>query len=109
VIFFQIPATSAALTASGSSTFYFYSGAGGTGTLLASGGLSTITTDAAGNNPVFSTNGILKRAVWNYQLIGKDYSNGIHNPSFVTAVMSNTINAVTSGYTNPLTNTALPY
>ena len=106
VTFFQIPATSAALTASGSATFYFYNSAG---TLLASGGLSAITTDAAGLLPVFSTNGILKRAVWNYQLIGKDYSNGIHNPSFVNSVLSNTINAVNSGYYNPLTNTALPY
>src|SRR5208282_764483 len=55
VSFFQIPATSAALTASGSATFYFYNSAG---TLLASGGLTTITTDAAGTIPLFSTNGI---------------------------------------------------
>jgi hypothetical protein len=88
------------LTAAGASSFYFYTGGAAA---AASGGLSTITLDAAGTTPVFSTNGIFRKAVWNYQLIGKDYSYGIHNPSFATAVMSNTIAKI-----NMLLTTANP-
>jgi hypothetical protein len=79
-----------ALTAAGASSFYFYNGT----TLLASGNCSQITSDAAGKNPIFGPASKFRKAVWNYQLIGKDYSYGVHNPSFVTTVLAQTIAAI---------------
>lgn len=61
------------------------------GSTKVSGGLSTITTDAAGTTLVFSPNDKLKKGLWNYILIFRDQSKGIHNPGFVTAVLNNTI------------------
>ncbi len=61
------------------------------GSTTVSGGLSTITTDSAGTTLVFSTNDILKKGLWNYILIYRDQSKGIHNPTFVNTVLSNTL------------------
>ena len=48
--------------------------------------------DASGTNPMFAQNGNLAKAVWNYALIHQDESLGVHNPPFVTAVLSATVN-----------------
>lgn len=94
-------------------TFYFYNSSG---TLLGSGGVTSthgatlLSTTSGGTTPVFyyggsgiggydnngTYNNILQKAHWNCQLIGKDYSNGIHNPNFVNAVLANTLAQVTS-------------
>ena len=87
---------------SAQSSFYFYTAALNattglpSGNYAVSGGLSAITTDSAGTIPLFGANSKFKKAVWNIQLIGKDYSNGIHNPNFVSAVLSNTLAAVSN-------------
>jgi hypothetical protein len=43
--------------------------------------------DAAGN-PLFAANGNMFKANWNYTLISQDGSWGVHNPPFVSAVLS---------------------
>jgi hypothetical protein len=53
--------------------------------------LTNITTDAAGTLPVFGPNDILKKGSWNWTMIERDGSYGIHNPSFITNVLANTI------------------
>ncbi len=73
------------------SSFYFYTGGAN---YAVSGGLSEMFTNATGNTLVFGPNSKFKKAVWNIQLIAKDYSNGIHNPAFVAAVLANTLSAV---------------
>ena len=45
--------------------------------------------DAAGN-PLFAPNGNMFKANWNYTLISQDGSWGVHNPPFVSAVLSAT-------------------
>jgi hypothetical protein len=45
--------------------------------------------DAAGN-PLFAANGNIFKANWNYALISQDGSWGVHNPPFVSAVLSAT-------------------
>ncbi len=45
--------------------------------------------DAAGA-PLFAPNGNLFKAAWNYALIDQDMSLGVHNPPFVSAVLSAT-------------------
>jgi hypothetical protein len=85
--------TSALLLASSHSySIAFYSGT----TLLASGTLPTITSDSAGTIPVFGATSVFRKAIWNYFLITEDYSNGIHNPSFVSSVLANTLAQVNS-------------
>jgi len=37
---------------------------------------------------------VLNKAVWNYLLIQRDYSLGIHNPSFTRDVLTRTSNAL---------------
>ncbi len=91
VTFDNTASTPSLLTKGGGSTFYFYNAAG---TLISSGGLTAITSDAAGLVPVFGPNSKFKKAVWNYQLIGKDYSYGIHNPTFATTVLDKTTTAI---------------
>jgi hypothetical protein len=41
--------------------------------------------------PVYALSGRFIRAGWNYFLVEGDQSKGLHNPSFVTAVMNNTL------------------
>jgi hypothetical protein len=41
-----------------------------------------------------SSSGLFARAFWNISLITNDHSNSVHNPSFVTAVINNTENAL---------------
>jgi len=50
-----------------------------------------------------SASGLFARAFWNISLIANDHSNSVHNPSFVSAVIANTENALLK---NPQ---ALPY
>ncbi len=103
----------------GTSSFTFYTGAGntspvtqpaanilntpncsGTGAAAATAfGLGAISTDAAGTIPLFPFNSVFKRAAWNYTLINNDKSYGIHNPSFVQAVLNNTIAALKAAST----------
>ncbi len=47
--------------------------------------------DASGH-PLFAQNGNLAKAGWNYALIEQDESLGVHNPPFVSAVLSATAN-----------------
>ena len=103
IIFNNTAAVPANLTASGAASYYFYSGAGGTGTLLNTGGtaITGMSLDQYNTQPVvvagiinLGPSGKFKKAVWNYQLIGKDYSNGIHNPGFVSSVLANTLAAI---------------
>ncbi len=67
----------------------------------AKAGLSKITTDSAGTTPVFAPNSIMRRAIWNEMLIDNDQSKGIHNPSFVTQVLNNTINELNTNTKTP--------
>jgi predicted CXXCH cytochrome family protein len=62
-------------------------------------GLGAISWDPAGTMPVFPFNSVYKRAAWNYTLISNDKSYGIHNPSFVQAVLNNTIAALNAAST----------
>jgi hypothetical protein len=45
--------------------------------------------DASGN-PLFAANGNMFKANWNWSLISQDESYGVHNPPFVSAVLSAT-------------------
>jgi hypothetical protein len=47
--------------------------------------------DAAAS-PLFAPNGNMFKANWNYSLIEQDESKGVHNPPFVSAVLSATAN-----------------
>ncbi len=60
-------------------------------TTTKSGNLTNITTDAAGTLPVFAPNDILKKGSWNWTLIERDGSKGIHNPTLIQQVLTNTI------------------
>ncbi|HUI67189.1 MAG TPA: carboxypeptidase-like regulatory domain-containing protein [Nitrospirota bacterium] len=71
-------------------TFYF-NGTPGNITSGTKATLSTLTTDAAGNIPVFGPNDILKKGNWNWMMLERDGSLGIHNPSFVQQVLTNSI------------------
>jgi len=55
------------------------------------GSITNITTDVVGNFPVVGPNDKLKKASWNWTMIERDGSKGIHNPSFITSVLNNTI------------------
>ena|GEM_PF-2175284 len=70
-----------------------------TGTLTSGGttttlkvSLSTVTTDAAGTLPLITPSDILKKGNWNWLLIERDGSKGIHNPTLIQSVLANTIN-----------------
>ena len=45
--------------------------------------------DGSGN-PMFAANGNMWKAIWNYELIDQDESLGVHNPIFVSSVLSAT-------------------
>ena len=62
-------------------------------------GLGAISKDAAGTQPLFPLNSVFKKAQWNYTLINNDKSYGIHNPTFVTTVLNNTIAALNAAAT----------
>lgn len=47
--------------------------------------------DGAGTNTLYALSGNMVRAGWNYFLVEGDQSKGLHNPTFVTAVLNNTI------------------
>ncbi len=44
----------------------------------------------AGGHTLFASNGNMNKALWNYELIIQDKSNGVHNPGFVSAVLAAT-------------------
>ncbi len=89
-----------ALTVGGSTTVTYYDGNfcfNGTfsGSTCSSGNsykasLANITTDSGGTSPVFGPNDRLKKASWNWTMIDRDGSKGIHNPTLITNVLSNT-------------------
>ncbi len=68
----------------------------GTSTTISSS-TARITTDSAGTTPYFavgtsySNTDKIYKGVWNLMLIENDMSHGIHNPTFVTTVLNNTI------------------
>jgi hypothetical protein len=80
---------------------------GASGTVVNS--LSTFTVnmadleDAAGN-PLFAATGNMYKANWNWTLITNDKSKGVHNPGFVSAVLS----ATADPYPNPNANPPTP-
>ncbi len=63
-------------------------------TAATSFGIQQISADPAGTVPLFPINSVFLKAGWNAHLIRSDDSNGIHNPSFVTAVLNNTLAAL---------------
>jgi formate-dependent nitrite reductase cytochrome c552 subunit len=70
-----------------------------TGTLTSGGttttlkvSLTTVTTDAAGTVPLILPSDILKKGNWNWMMIERDGSKGIHNPTLIQSVLVNTIN-----------------
>ncbi|MBF0559902.1 MAG: hypothetical protein HQL08_14105, partial [Nitrospirae bacterium] len=82
----------------GQSTFYFYDASGNalktsSGSAL-SAGLTAISTDSSGLSLIFGANSIYKKAIWNLMIVQRDYSWGVHNPSFVSTVLATTITQV---------------
>jgi hypothetical protein len=56
--------------------------------------LTNLTTDAAGTLPIIGPNDVLKKASWNWTMIERDGSRGIHNPTLIQQVLTNTIAAL---------------
>ncbi len=48
----------------------------------------------AGPYPIFGANGNVYKVNWNYELIAQDASNGVHNPGFVSSVLSATAESI---------------
>ncbi len=57
------------------------------------GSVTNITTDSAGQIPLMTPDDILKKASWNWTMIERDGSGGIHNPTLIQQVLSRTIAA----------------
>jgi hypothetical protein len=73
---------------------FYFNGTAGNITSGTKASLTNMTTDAAGTLPVLGANDKLKRASWNWTMIERDGSKGIHNPTLIQLVLSNTIAAV---------------
>ena len=83
---------------SAASATYFDGSFWVTGTLTSGGttttikvSLTTVTTDAAGTLPVIGPNDDLKKGSWNWTMIDRDGSRGIHNPTLIQQVLTNSI------------------
>ena len=74
-------------------TFYF-NGTPGNITSGTKASLTNLTTDAAGTLPIIGPNDVLKKASWNWTMIERDGSRGIHNPTLIQQVLTNTIAAL---------------
>jgi hypothetical protein len=86
-----------ALTITGTTAITYYDGSfyfNGTPGNITSGtkaSLTNLTIDSSGTTPIIGPDDVLKKASWNWTMIERDGSYGIHNPSFITNVLANTI------------------
>lgn len=65
---------------------------GSTTTTISKLSLTNVTTDAGGTLPLITPSDILKKGNWNWTMIERDGSKGIHNPTLIQGVLANTIN-----------------
>ena len=97
----RLPATyyinKVAFTAAGTTSITYYDGTfyfNGTPGNITSGtkaSLTNLTVDAAGTQPIIGPDDVLKKASWNWTMIERDGSKGIHNPTLIQQVLANTI------------------